>query len=198
MEPEIIRPEREYLKLMFVIWSIVLCSVLAVTLPLTIFLPKTEAQIVFGIILLVFLAVMLLDALWIPAYIKTLEYGIDSEAVKMNKGVFWKKRVTVPYHKITNVDITQGPLERQFDIGTIHVQTAGAGGAQGARAELTLSGVRNIEHIKDIIMGGVKGSHVHETVFASPQPATKTAHLNDHDILKSILEELKAIRRELN
>ncbi len=197
MEPEIIRPEREYLKLIFVIWSIVLCAVLAVTLPLTIFLPKTEAQIVFGILSLIFLAVMILDALWIPAFFKTLEYGIDSEAVKMNKGVFWKKRITVPYHKITNVDITQGPLERHYGIGTIHVQTAGAGGAQGARAELTMSGVRNIEHIKDIIMEGVKGLHALDTVSASAQNATKTAHFSDHDILKSILEELKAIRREL-
>lgn len=197
MEPVILRPEREYLKLMFVIWSIVLCAVLAVTLPLTIFIPKTEAQIFFGIISTVFLAVMILNALWIPAFFKILEYGIDSEGVKMNKGVFWKKRTTVPYHKITNVDITQGPLERHYGIGTIHVQTAGAGGAQGGSAELTMSGVRNIEHIKDIIMEGVKGLHALDTVSASAQNATKTAHFSDHDILKSILEELKAIRREL-
>ena len=148
MEPVLLRPEREYVKLMFVIWSIVLTAVLAGTLSLIIFIPDTAGQIVFGIITIVFLIVMIFEALWIPAFFKTLEYEIDSEAVKMNKGVFWKKRTTVPYQKITNVDISQGPLERRYDIGTIHVQTAGAGGAQGARAELTLSGVRNIEQFK--------------------------------------------------
>ena len=194
MESVILRPEREYLKLMFVIWSIVLCVVLAITLPLTIFLPKPEVQIVFGIMTIVFLVIMILIALWTPVFIKTLEYRIDSEAVKMSKGVYWKKRTTVPYQKITNVDITQGPLERHYGIGTIHVQTAGAGGAQGARAELILSGVRNLDHIKDIIMEGVKGLHVLDAVPASAQPAPKTS---DNDILKSILEELKAIRREI-
>lgn len=194
MEPVILRPEREYLKLIFVTWSIVLCAVLAVTLPLTIFLPKPEAQMLFGIITIVFLVVMILIALWTPVFFKTLEYGIDSEAVKMSKGVYWKKRTTVPYQKITNVDITQGPLERHYGIGTIHVQTAGAGGAQGGSAELILTGIRNLEHIKDVIMGGVKGLPVNGTVPASAQPVTKTS---DHDILKSILEELKAIRREI-
>ncbi|MFQ5917784.1 MAG: PH domain-containing protein [Candidatus Binatia bacterium] len=74
--------------------------------------------------------------LWIPAFYKSLEYIIDSDSVKIRKGVFWRKRVAVPYQKITNVDITQGPVQRMFNIGTIHVQTAGAGGLVNGRVKV--------------------------------------------------------------
>ena len=119
---------------------------------------------------------MVFIAFWIPAYFKTLEYILDDEAVKMNKGVFWKKRVTVPYHKITNVDVTQGPIERMYNLGTIHVQTAGAGGAQGANAELRMNGIRELESLKNIIMDGVKG---HQSFDSSSQPEKKTVNISN-------------------
>jgi membrane protein YdbS with pleckstrin-like domain len=71
--------------------------------------------------------------------------------------VFWQKRVTVPYAKITNIDVTQGPLQRSFDIGTIRVQTAGAGGAQGEQAEMVLWGLRDLEEVQNQIMRRVDG-----------------------------------------
>jgi len=88
--------------------------------------------IVFGPLLLLWLLVMLLIRVWwIPLYYDSISYAIEDDAVRGQSGVFWKRYVTVPFVKITNINITQGPLQRVYDIGTIHIQTAGAGGNQG-------------------------------------------------------------------
>ena len=194
MESVMVKPEKEYKSILFIAWGIVVVLVTICIIPLIIFIPEVEAKIIFGILLSIFLLVMVLWAFWIPAYFKTLEYSIDIEAVKMNRGVFWKRRVTVPYHKITNVDVSQGPLERMYNVGKIHVQTAGAGGTQGAQAELRMNGIRELERLKDIIMDGVKG---YQSLKNTSQPEKKTVTISDSEILQSILNELKAIHKML-
>ena len=186
-----VKPEKEHKTVMFGVWSIVLVCGLVFCIPFLLFVPDFVGKLIFGIILTIFLLVMALIALWIPAFFITLEYCIESEAVKLNRGVFWKKRITVPFNKITNVDVSQGPLQRRFGLGTIHVQTAGAGGAQGAQAELRMIGIKDFEGLKDIIMDGVRG-------HSSLQFEKTTADISDPDILVNILEELRAIRRVLD
>ncbi len=194
MDLSVIRPEKEQRSIMFIVWGIVLVLVSICMMPLIIFIPEIEGKIIFSILLSIFLLVMALWAFWIPVYFKTLEYSIDFEAIKMNRGVFWKRRVNVPYHKITNVDVSQGPLERMYNLGTIHVQTAGAGGAQGGIAELRMNGVRELERLKDIIMDGVKG---YQSFKNSSQHEKKSINISDSEILQSILNELKAIHKML-
>ncbi|HDY86981.1 MAG TPA: PH domain-containing protein [bacterium] len=197
MESVVLKPEKEYKSVEFIVWGIILIIVSVFLMTMIIFIPDIEAKIIFSVLISVFWLVMVFIALWIPAYFKTLEYSINKEAVKMNRGVFWKRRITVPYHKITNVDVSQGPLERKYDFGTIHVQTAGAGGTQGAKAELRMSGVRELERFKDIIMERVKGHQSFERTFISSQPEKKTVDISSSEILQSILTELKAIRKVL-
>jgi uncharacterized membrane protein YdbT with pleckstrin-like domain len=136
--------------------------------------------------------------LWIPAFYRSLEYTVDSHSVKMEKGVFWKKLVTVPYEKITNVDISQGPLQRMFNIGIIHIQTAGAGGAPAAIAEQRFRGVRDLEGLKDTIMERVKMERVKGYTIPRPEEIKKeVADESDSEILKRMLKELVAIREVL-
>ena len=93
---------------------------------------------------------------WIGAYHGSLEYVIDDDAVRAQGGVYWRKTVAVPYSKITNIDVTQGPLQRKYGLSTVHVQTAGAGGPSAARAELTLEGLKNAEEVKEAILEKVR------------------------------------------
>lgn len=133
------------------------------------------------------LVIMLPIGVWLPAYYRSIDYLIDSESVRSNKGVFWKRITTVPFHKITNVDITQGPLQRAFGIGTIHVQTAGAGGSQGGQAELLLQGIDDLEGLRDRLLARslARGSEREAEGFAGAPPSSP------------VLEELTRIRRLL-
>lgn len=189
MEEIVLRPEREQRTLWFIGWAIPFILGLVLWLVLSI----TVHKLIFSLCIAGWLIIMLPILLWIPAFYRSLEYEICSDAVKMRKGVVWKKRVTVPYTKITNVDVTQGPLERAFNIGTIHVQTAGAGGMQGEKAELTLLGLRDFNGLKDTIMERV-GSL---TFSRSEEIKKEMMQGSDSEILRRMLKELTTIREVL-
>ncbi len=195
MKPVVIKPQKEQKTvwlLNWLIWSIV------IILPLVagvVFIPDIHGQIAVGIVLAVFVFIIVLWGIWIPYFFNSLEYIIDADTVKMNSGVFWKKRVNVPFRKITNVDINQGPLQRMYNVGSIHVQTAGAGGAQGAKAELRFTGIRKLEELKEIIMSSIRGNAVPRKT--SELQKSERTEINSQDILKEILNELRAIRFEM-
>lgn len=108
----------------------------------------------------------------------------------MSGGVVWKKYVTVPYSKITNVDITRGPLQRYYKIGTIHVQTAGAAGKQGEKAELKLVGIRELEKIRGVIIENIRDLNypgTSRTKKAEKPPAQE-------NIFQDMLRELRDIK----
>lgn len=189
MEPIVLKPENEQKTLWIIDWAIPFVIGLIVLVILALF----AERVVFGICLAGWLIVMLLILLWIPAFYKSLEYIIDSDSVKAKAGVFWRKNVTIPYIKVTNLDVTQGPIERIFDIGTIHVQTAGAGGQQGAKAEQKLVGIRNLDGLKDTIMERIRDY----TISAPDQVKEKITQQEDAQIFERILKELKAIRQVL-
>lgn len=189
MEAIVVKPEKEQKTLWFICWAItfVLGLILWVVLLLTV------DKLFFGLCVVGWLILMVPILLWIPAFYRSLEYVVDSDSVKMKKGVFWRKRVTVPYPKITNVDVTQGPVQRMFNIGTVHVQTAGAGGAQGAQAELGLLGVRDLDGLKDTIMERVRGY----TIPTSEEVKKEVGEESDSETLRRMLKELTAIREVL-
>lgn len=189
MESIVLKPEKEQRIMWFIDWAITFVIGLTVWIVLLLLVDT----VTFSLCLVGWLILASLFLLWIPAFYKSLEYVIDSDSVKMNKGVFWKKRVTVPFTKITNLDVTQGPVQRAFDIGTIHVQTAGAGGPEGARAELKLLGVRDLDEVKDTIMERVRGY----TILKPDEVKQKVADQSDSEIFARMLKELTAIREVL-
>lgn len=134
--------------------------------------------------------ISLLVAAWLPAYFRSLECVLGDDGINARRGVFWQRMVAIPYGKVTNVDILQGPLERLFGIGRVSVQTAGAGGAPGAIPELRLVGVRDVEGIREDVMARVKTLGARPIAVAKdlpPQPG----------VLPEVLQELREIRRLL-
>lgn len=130
-------------------------------------------------------------AIYIPAFYRSLEYALDSEAIRMQKGVFWRKRSTVPYTKVTNIDILQGPVERLFKICHLQIQTAGYSGNQTVKAELIMVGIRDGEAVKEQIMARLRGR------IAAPEPVSAPV-ASEAELLRSILNELSALRKELS
>ena len=135
------------------------------------------------------LVFMIPTGIWLPAYHRSIEYGIDSESVRSKRGVFWKRVTTVPFHKITNIDISQGPLQRAFGIGTIHVQAAGAGGSQGGQAELLLQGIEDLEGLRYRLL-------THSLENGLDRKAERPGG-DLHGSIAPILEEITRIRRLL-
>ena len=188
MDTMVVKPERGQKTVWLLHWTMVFVPICLCLIVLILVNP-----IIFGICTAVWVVFMVPFLLWIPAYFRSLEYAIAEDVVKGQRGVFWKRFITVPYHKITNVDITQGPLQRSFHVGTIHCQTAGAGGQQGATAELKMEGVGDLDGLKEAIMERVKG-----TALSRPAEAQRgVGGLGEAETLGAILRSLTAIRELL-
>ena len=192
MEKLEFKPEIEQRTLWFLTWVILLVLGTPAWL-IPIFFISGEGIFFFIFFLTVWLIAMIIIPIWIPAAFRALEYTIDEDGVKMSGGVVWKKHVTVPYSKITNVDITRGPLQRYYKIGTIHVQTAGSGGKQGEKAELKLAGVRDLEKIREVIIDNIKGIDYSGTV----KRKTVKESPDEGRVFEEMLGELKDIKKLL-
>jgi len=151
MESIRIFPDKNLKKMWFVGWLMAFVPVGVGDYLLISLLQDVEAKQILGIMASVFILIWILVLPYIPLFFKSLEYRINGDSITGKKGVFWKKTSTLPYYKITNIDITQGPLQRMFGLGNIHCQTAGAGGHQGTKAELVLMGIRDMEQLKETI-----------------------------------------------
>jgi membrane protein YdbS with pleckstrin-like domain len=189
MDALTLRPEPQQRTLWYVIWGIVFAPGTLVLLLLLLANP-----VVFAVLLVLWLVVMVLILLWIPAFYRSIGYSIESDAVRGQAGVFWRRHVTVPFVKITNIDVTQSPLQRAFNLGTINIQTAGAGGSQGAHAELRLVGIRQLEGTRETIREKIR---TYDHVKAEAQPVEPAAGTTDQPVLQKILQELQAIRELL-
>lgn len=60
----------------------------------------------------------------------------DESGLEIHRGVLWQHRITVPISRIQHVDVSQGPLQRQFGLGKVTVHTAGT-----QHAAIELSGI---------------------------------------------------------
>ncbi len=154
-----------------------------------------EAGALFAVALFVPVVVVAATVLyWIPRFCSSIRYVLDDDKITVVKGVWWRNKSFVPYNRITNVNVYQGPVSRRFGLGKVSIQTAGfsaaSGGGGGKVAEAVIFGIKNFEEVKDVVMGYVKGlkpQAVEAETEAKPPENTN----------QLILAELRKIRRAL-
>ncbi len=84
-------------------------------------------------------------------------WRLDEEGLEIRRGVFWKHQLTIPLGRVQHADVSQGPLQRPFGLGTLTIHTAGT---QNASVELKgLSHASAIE-LRDLIVRQRKDQHV--------------------------------------
>jgi membrane protein YdbS with pleckstrin-like domain len=63
-------------------------------------------------------------------------YRVDDRGLEIRRGVFWREAINVPRSRVQHTDVSQGPLERRYGLGTLVVYTAGT-----EHAKVTLGGL---------------------------------------------------------
>jgi len=195
---EQIRPHPNLKKLYYAYLAIATIIFLAWILPATaaafIFLPFNSALIVAASLLVPLFFSIVFIWYWTTRYYASISYTLTDNEIVVHKGVWWKKKSYVPYNRITNINIIQGPISRHFQLGTVLIQTAGfsgAAGSAGARpAEAVIFGVKNFEEIKDKVMNFVR--EIRPVAVEARAEA-----LAPQDINRQILAELKKISKAL-
>lgn len=52
-------------------------------------------------------------------------YWFEEEGLYIQRGVFWRKKTLVPSNRVQHTDVSQGPLERKYNLAKLIVHTAG-------------------------------------------------------------------------
>ncbi len=76
-------------------------------------------------------------------------WRLSETGLEIRRGVFWRHQISVPAARVQHADVTQGPLQRQYELGKLIVNTAGT---QNASVELDgIAHTRAIELRNQII-----------------------------------------------
>lgn len=75
---------------------------------------------------------------WPPRAYQHIFYRIDEQGVEIRKGVYWRLVINVPRSRVQHIDVSQGPLERRYGLGTLVIYTAGTD-----HAKVELSGLEH-------------------------------------------------------
>ena len=63
---------------------------------------------------------------WPPAVYRHLRFGVDGDGIVIQRGVWFRSHIALPRVRIQHTDVSQGPLQRRFGVGTLKFYTAGS------------------------------------------------------------------------
>ncbi|HPQ39530.1 MAG TPA: PH domain-containing protein [bacterium] len=192
-EPAAFKPSEGYLEyLKFAFWlGLVLMDGLLITgwIVLTVFFP------VIGLILLIpaLILIVLPDILaYLAIHLKfdTTWYVMTDRSIRIRRGIWIISEMTLTFENIQNVTVSQGPLQRYFNISDIVIETAGGGASdkKGEQGSLLhqgrILGITNAAEIRDQILSRLRRSQtggLGDDRIPGPsrvtQPAWTPAHL---------------------
>lgn len=105
----------------------------------------------------ILLVLFVLAIFWPSLSYRWASWRLDEEGLEIRRGVLWRHRITVPLGRVQHADVSQGPLQRQFGIGTLTVHTAGT---QHAAVPLQGLTYETAIELRDLIVGQKKDQHV--------------------------------------
>lgn len=73
----------------------------------------------------VMLALGWLSHRWPVVEHRHASYKVDEQGIEIRRGVVWRKVINVPRSRVQHTDVSQGPLERHYGLGTLVIYTAG-------------------------------------------------------------------------
>ena len=62
---------------------------------------------------------------WPPIAYRFASYRVDGDGLEIARGVHWQTITNVPRSRVQHTDVSQGPIERRYGLGTLIVYTAG-------------------------------------------------------------------------
>jgi membrane protein YdbS with pleckstrin-like domain len=141
-------------------WTAVLAAVSLVALAIFSFVGPLGATADLGLLACWFVAFGLLSAsTWfLPAMRwKHASYRVDENGIQIRHGVWWRSVVDVPKSRVQHTDVSQGPVERNFGLGTLVIHTAGTQNASVPLGGLTRE---DASAIRDHLIEGGEGDAV--------------------------------------
>ncbi len=62
---------------------------------------------------------------WPALQWRRTSFRVDAGGIEIRKGVLWRRVINVSRSRIQHTDVSQGPLQRRFELATLIIHTAG-------------------------------------------------------------------------
>jgi membrane protein YdbS with pleckstrin-like domain len=141
--------------------------------------------IITGISLTGVLILIVFFVAWVRLYYVSMWYELRDDEMSWKRGVWFRRTGIVPYNRITNLDVIQGPVMRMLGISTLSIQTAGYSGQDVP--EIRIEGIEHAEDLRELIRSLVRQSGI-------PGDGTGGAPPISIPTNQKIIEELVKIR----
>jgi len=142
-----------------------------------------------GILIIAIIAVCIL---WVHLYYESMWYEPREDAMSWKRGIWFRTTGIVPYNRITNLDIRQGPVMRVLGISTLAIQTAGYSGQ--VASEIKIEGVGKAEELREFLRSMIRQAPLPgDGTGGEKTPAVTTDRemLNELTRIRILLEEQK-------
>lgn len=142
---------------------------------------------------------ILFPIVFLAKYIRyrTLRYVFTDKEVTMSWGGIKKQSISVSYERVQDIQLSSGPIERQFSLAKVQLQTASG----DSSAEIVLEGFLNPTEIRDQLYGKIQRAKNPDRGTPPILPGTPKNTGVSPDIaatLQDIASELKIIRSLLS
>ena len=158
---------------------VVIFGVVSWSIPLLLLRPR----LILAVVYLPTLITALFILYWIERYYESITYELDEDYVRCRRGVWWRRESQVPYYRVSDILLRQGPLQRQLGLANLDFHTAALGGQAGARAEVSF-----------LHIDAERGVELRDEALRRIGVLTGRER---RSVEEQMLEELRAIRRIL-
>lgn len=130
----------------------------------------------------IFLAVLAIPAL-IGAAVKYARYRwhLTAEELVLESGLLNRRNRVIPFARVQNVEVRQGPVQRVFGVAELRVETAGSG--REAEAVLSVLSVEDAQGARAELLAGRRGAAAAAPPSAADEAEPPLARLSTGDVL---------------
>lgn len=108
------------------VWLLLLTGALTAGVLLLLSTATTLPRVLlYGTWVMVVVAAAAVAFLWPAVAWRHASYRLDEQGLEVRHGVLWRSIIDVRRTRIQHSDVSQGPLERRFGLGTLRLHTAG-------------------------------------------------------------------------
>jgi uncharacterized protein len=123
--------------------------------------------------------------IWVGMYYESMFYELRDDEINWKRGVWFRTTGIVPYNRITNLDVRQGPFMRMLKISNLAMQTAGYSGQ--AVPEIQIEAIEHAEELRELIRSQIRGCTSHDDGTGSAKPVSPaTTTTTDQQILAEV------------
>lgn len=132
------------------IWSILFFMIAAGIVLALKYIFQVEWVVSSGHYILLGIAFLLtLSLLFIYYEFRRKSYAIRQKDIVYNSGLFWQSSIVIPFNRVQHCEVSQGPIDRFYNLAELKVFTAG-----GSSSDLKIDGLNpeTAARIKDFIV----------------------------------------------